>query len=183
MAVNDALHTGQANATSFELLVVVQALKGAKQAAGITHVKTCAVVTHPIHGFTFAFCRAKLNPALRFAGAEFQRIAQQILQHITQQFAISDAGDAGRHHSLHLALRIQAEQFSQHLLRQRAQINRPGLQLATADARQLQQRRFDRLAGAEGAAKEQLFKIFEALGPKSDIVKEGRRRLSALRFR
>jgi putative thioredoxin len=35
----------------------------------------------------------------------------------------------------------------------------------------------------EGAAKEQLFKIFEALGPKSDIVKEGRRRLSALRFR
>ena len=30
----------------------------------------------------------------------------------------------------------------------------------------------------EGAAKEQLFKIFEALGPKSDIVKEGRRRLS-----
>lgn len=35
----------------------------------------------------------------------------------------------------------------------------------------------------EGAAKEQLFKIFEALGPKSDIVKEGRRRLSALRFK
>ncbi|MBP9234287.1 MAG: co-chaperone YbbN [Hyphomonadaceae bacterium] len=35
----------------------------------------------------------------------------------------------------------------------------------------------------EGAAKEQLFKIFEALGPKSEIVKEGRRRLSALRFR
>ena len=35
----------------------------------------------------------------------------------------------------------------------------------------------------EGAAKEQLFKIFEALGPNSDIVKEGRRRLSALRFR
>lgn len=35
----------------------------------------------------------------------------------------------------------------------------------------------------EGAAKEQLFKIFESLGPKSDLVKEGRRRLSALRFR
>lgn len=35
----------------------------------------------------------------------------------------------------------------------------------------------------DGAAKEQLLKIFEALGNKSDIVKEGRRRLSAIRFR
>lgn len=35
----------------------------------------------------------------------------------------------------------------------------------------------------EGVAKEQLLKIFEAAGPKSDVTKEGRRRLSALLFR
>jgi putative thioredoxin len=35
----------------------------------------------------------------------------------------------------------------------------------------------------EGAAKEQLLKIFEAAGPKADVTKEGRRRLSALLFR
>jgi putative thioredoxin len=35
----------------------------------------------------------------------------------------------------------------------------------------------------EGAAKAQLLKIFEAAGPKAEVTKEGRRRLSALLFR
>jgi putative thioredoxin len=35
----------------------------------------------------------------------------------------------------------------------------------------------------DGAAKEQLFKIFDAAGPKADVTKDGRRRLSALTFR
>jgi putative thioredoxin len=35
----------------------------------------------------------------------------------------------------------------------------------------------------DGAAKEQLLKIFEAAGPKADVTKEGRRRLSAILFR
>jgi len=35
----------------------------------------------------------------------------------------------------------------------------------------------------EGAAKEQLLKIFEAAGPKADVTKDGRKRLSALLFR
>jgi putative thioredoxin len=35
----------------------------------------------------------------------------------------------------------------------------------------------------EGAAKDQLLKIFEAAGPKADVTKEGRRRLSAILFR
>ncbi len=35
----------------------------------------------------------------------------------------------------------------------------------------------------EGAAKEQLLKIFEAAGPKAEVTKEGRRRLSMLRFK
>ena len=39
------------------------------------------------------------------------------------------------------------------------------------------------LAWKDGAAKEQLLKIFEAAGPKADVTKEGRRRLSAILFR
>ena len=39
------------------------------------------------------------------------------------------------------------------------------------------------LAWKDGAAKEQLLKIFEAAGAKADVTKEGRRRLSALLFR
>ncbi len=35
----------------------------------------------------------------------------------------------------------------------------------------------------DGAAKEQLLKIFEAAGPKAEVTKEGRRRLSAILFR
>jgi putative thioredoxin len=35
----------------------------------------------------------------------------------------------------------------------------------------------------EGAAKEQLLKIFEAAGPKAEVTKEGRRRLSSIMFR
>ena len=35
----------------------------------------------------------------------------------------------------------------------------------------------------EGVAKEQLLKIFEAAGPKADVTKDGRKRLSALLFR
>jgi putative thioredoxin len=35
----------------------------------------------------------------------------------------------------------------------------------------------------DGAAKEQLLKIFEAAGPKADVTKEGRRRLSAILFK
>lgn len=39
------------------------------------------------------------------------------------------------------------------------------------------------MAWRDGAAKEQLLKIFEAAGPKAEVTKEGRRRLSALLFR
>jgi putative thioredoxin len=39
------------------------------------------------------------------------------------------------------------------------------------------------MAWKDGAAKEQLLKIFEAAGPKADVTKEGRRRLAALLFR
>lgn len=39
------------------------------------------------------------------------------------------------------------------------------------------------MAYKDGAAKEQLLKIFEAAGPKADITKDGRRRLSALLFK
>jgi putative thioredoxin len=39
------------------------------------------------------------------------------------------------------------------------------------------------VAYKDGAAKEQLLKIFEAAGPKADVTKEGRRRLSALLFK
>ena len=39
------------------------------------------------------------------------------------------------------------------------------------------------LAWKDGAAKEQLLKIFEAAGPKAEVTKEGRRRLSAILFR
>jgi putative thioredoxin len=39
------------------------------------------------------------------------------------------------------------------------------------------------VAWKDGAAKEQLLKIFEAAGPKADVTKEGRRRLSALLFK
>ncbi|MDZ4762374.1 MAG: thioredoxin [Alphaproteobacteria bacterium] len=35
----------------------------------------------------------------------------------------------------------------------------------------------------DGAAREQLLKIFEAAGPKADVTRDGRRRLSALMFR
>jgi putative thioredoxin len=35
----------------------------------------------------------------------------------------------------------------------------------------------------EGAAKEQLLKVFEAAGPKADVTRDGRRRLSGLMFR
>ena len=34
-----------------------------------------------------------------------------------------------------------------------------------------------------GAARTQLLKIFEAAGPKAEVTKEGRRRLSMLRFK
>jgi len=39
------------------------------------------------------------------------------------------------------------------------------------------------MAFKDGAAKEQLLKIFEAAGPKAEVTKEGRRQLSALLFR
>ena len=39
------------------------------------------------------------------------------------------------------------------------------------------------VAWKDGAAKEQLLKIFEAAGPKAEVTKEGRRRLSALLFK
>jgi putative thioredoxin len=39
------------------------------------------------------------------------------------------------------------------------------------------------VAFRDGAAKEQLLKIFEAAGPKADVTKEGRRRLSAILFK
>jgi putative thioredoxin len=39
------------------------------------------------------------------------------------------------------------------------------------------------VAFKDGAAKDQLLKIFEAAGPKADVTKEGRRRLSALLFK
>ena len=51
MALDDAMHRGEADAGAFELLGLVQALKGQEQLVGTGRIEAGAVVANAVDGF------------------------------------------------------------------------------------------------------------------------------------
>src|ERR1700677_2260324 len=61
----DAMHDGEADAGSFEVLRAMQPLEHAEQLADISHVEADPVITDPEHPFAVDLSRSNLDHGLR----------------------------------------------------------------------------------------------------------------------
>ncbi len=102
MLLNDALHRGQADARTFELLRAVQPLEDSEQFVDILHVETDAVVSDhedwlPIFFFVADFDdrvrwrrgRPRLCLSIGARTRELERIGQQVLKDLLDQNGIT----------------------------------------------------------------------------------------------
>src|SRR5438093_4748737 len=90
MAVNDSLHRRQPNARAAKLALIVQPLEWREQIVRSRHVKTRAVVAHEISSGSISLReRPKFNARARTVRRELPRVAQQILQHDSQQLGVA----------------------------------------------------------------------------------------------
>ena len=62
MALDDAVHSGQTHARTFEILRTVLAREGSEQLVGVLHVESRAVVTHEEHEVIFLPLAPELDP-------------------------------------------------------------------------------------------------------------------------
>jgi hypothetical protein len=95
VAVNDALHGGQANARAGKLAHGMETLESAEEPVGIGRIESRAVVTHEVRQGSIATRHPKLDMRGRTLGREFPGVAQQVLQHDPQQTGVRRGARAG----------------------------------------------------------------------------------------
>ena len=132
MPLNHALDRGQADAGAAKLALIVQPFEGGKQIGGARHVESCPVVPHEIGSRAVALRQgAKFNPRPRALGRELPRVANQILQHHSQQPRVALDGQPLGNDPIHQAVRVFLLQFSRDGFGQGAQIDPVQDQLVT----------------------------------------------------
>src|SRR5690349_727147 len=139
VALDDALHRGQANSGSLKLLLGMQALEGCEQLVDVSHVEADAVVAHVVGSFAVLLRAAELNQRLRIAGAEFPRVLQQVLQRYSQQAAVAMPLQSAGHMEPYPPFRISLLDHGCRGERQNAKIHGFAPQVAAHDARELQE--------------------------------------------
>src|ERR1017187_9921247 len=85
VAVNDALHGGQADAGAWKFGRPVQALKGSEQRTSVCHIEAGAVVAHIKRGLAFGLRPTDFNPRFGLFARELGGVAQQVGQGDFQQ--------------------------------------------------------------------------------------------------
>src|SRR5882724_6472703 len=85
MALDDPLHDRQADAGAFELFGRMQPLEDPKQLAGVLHVEPGAVVAHEHDQLACLFDAAHFDRGRSATACEFERIGEQVHEHLPEQ--------------------------------------------------------------------------------------------------
>ena len=94
VAVDNALHDGQADAAAWKLGSFMHTLKGAKEFLCVGHIKTSAIVTHEIDECACGtdgsglFFEPKFNERVLLFAGELAGVLQQVGQHDLQKLRV-----------------------------------------------------------------------------------------------
>ena len=91
VAVQDALHQGQADAGALVIFHRMQALEDAKQLVGVLHVEADAVIADEIDGFAVLPLAADFDAGRIALAGVLQRIAEQVEPGLFEQVAVCQA--------------------------------------------------------------------------------------------
>src|SRR6187399_989625 len=78
VVAQNALHDGEADAGTIELLLGVKALERLAQAARVAGVKAATVIPHKVNGLAALLATAKLDASAGLFAAEFPGVAQKV---------------------------------------------------------------------------------------------------------
>ena len=78
VAVNDALHCGQADPGAFKIACVMEPLEGPEQAVGIRHVESGAVVPNEACPLAVILGQPELDPGFFLLPGVLPRIAEKV---------------------------------------------------------------------------------------------------------
>ena len=90
MPVNDPLHDGKAHAGAFELFWTVHPLEGAEELARVFHIESRAVVANGENELVSLFLAADIDHGVFTFPREFDRIADEISQHLMEQRTVAE---------------------------------------------------------------------------------------------
>src|SRR6266404_3661295 len=138
MPVDDSLHGGQTNTRTLEFTRGMETLKCAEQFTDIGHVEARAVITDEISRLAVLLLPTKdyLRPgSLR---CKFPGVAQQIVEHDSQQPFIPTRCELFLELEINLSLGLAFFEFSRDRASQVTQVNDFAAHLAARHARQLQ---------------------------------------------
>jgi hypothetical protein len=89
MPTNDALHGGQADAGSLELLCRVKALERTEKLACEAHIESRAVVSNEVHAGSPTLYPPELNFGPLSLRRELPGVADQVLQYDRQEACVA----------------------------------------------------------------------------------------------
>src|SRR5262249_24402147 len=95
VAAHDALHGGQPDAGTLELLYGMQALEGAEELVGVGGVEAGAVVAHVVGDFAFGIAAAEIDVRGRMPAGVLPGVAQQVFEQSTQTAGITPGDSPG----------------------------------------------------------------------------------------
>src|SRR2546422_1673359 len=124
VAVDDALYQGEPHPDAFELVSRVQALKYAKQPAGVPHVEARAVVPYVIDALAVVIAGADLDQGVRAMARELEGVADEMREDLPQQPAVAQGGRDGRDFYLHSPVRVGLLELLGNRLREGGQVDR-----------------------------------------------------------
>src|SRR5678815_577926 len=88
VALDDSVSDGQTDASAGKLVHSMQTLEGDEEFPGVGLIETSAIIPHVKHRLAFGLYGAKFDVgAVAFAGV-FPGVANEILQHGTQQIRV-----------------------------------------------------------------------------------------------
>src|SRR5579883_459875 len=100
MALHNALHSGQANSSAFEVFGAMQSLENAKEFVRIFHVETNPVIANENGGFVFTLRHSDFDDCLFTGPGELDGVQKQVLHDLFDRIGShSHCGSLAMRHS------------------------------------------------------------------------------------
>src|SRR5690606_7558033 len=111
VAIDDALHRGEANARAGEFVHAMQALEGAEQLVGVLHIEAGAIVAHEVHLPRAVFHDAYDDAWILLFRRELPRVAEQVFEYDAHELRIGRGLHALPHRDVRVVAKVARLQF------------------------------------------------------------------------
>jgi hypothetical protein len=121
--MDDSLHSGQADAGSLELGVVVKSLKRAEEFVGVGHVEPGAVIAYEEDRISSRVLLSDIDSRIVFLGGEFPGVAHQVFENDREEVRVGNRAQPVFDATLDRSFRLPSCQLGGDIARDRGDVD------------------------------------------------------------